>query len=1090
MVDDRSAPQASLAKITRPRYARVLARPRLFRLLEDQRQRLIWLSAPPGAGKTALISNYLDTRQLPHLWYQLDRGDGDLPTFFHYLGLAATSTLQFDRKLLPQLRAEFNPDVSVFARRYFEALAARAKQPLVIVFDDYHEVATSAALHTALREGIAALPGNFVTVVLSRGGPPAELARMRLNEQLLLLDWEQLRLNVEEVSDLVHLISGEKGAAVPVEELCEKTQGWAGGLVFLLQQQKVDESKRPLQGATHQVLFDYFAGEIFATLDAETQRVLAASALLRQMTVRSVVELTGATAAGELLQNLNQRNYFTLKREHIEPIYEYHPLFREFLLARAEQMFESAPLNQLRCKAAALLEADGQVEEAVELLQAADDAQSLARLITAHAAAFIFEQGRYKVIEGWLRHLPHQMTCADPWLLYWNGICRLPYDPSLARVHLEQAYLHFKSSGDLLGQCRAWCAIVDSMVFEWSDFKPLDRWIDEMDQLLRTQPQLPGEVEASIACGMFLALMYRHPEHADLPSWEQRVQHIIFYGADAQLRTKVGNHMLLYYSWWVGDLAKAELLVNTLRPQMEESPCPLTQVTWQVMATGYYLTFTAAEECLPHVERGLQIAREAGIHGWDMLLAVQGVVASLTVGNVELSTRYLRCMEARLSASSLMDKATYYYSSAVLLVERGSLLSALESAGIAVGMAEEAGAPFWEALIRLVLGTVLVRTGRNAEGRALIDRSLTEARDMRSPMLEYLACMAEAMIALQSEDGVQAALEFLRKGLAIAARHRWHKFLSWSTESMTSLYALALERDIEVEYVCSVIRKRGLPPPEQAASLDSWPWPLKIHTLGGFRILKEGEPLRFSGKSPRKPLELLKALVAFGGSDVNQSTLIDALWPELEGDNAQRAFETALYRLRKLLGDDMAILLKSGKVTLETSRVWVDALAIEDLVQQQFDSSILASESDPQRLDQLATRLLAAYSGHFLPEESGAWALARRERLSNRVVTVLQEIGRRLEMCQAWNAAIRCYQRTVEIEPVMENLWYRLMLCYRHQGEPLEALAVYARCRRILAGLGITPSAEMELLRSALGSRGAESKPLAIVRSGHARLRP
>ncbi|MGH8237190.1 MAG: AAA family ATPase, partial [Steroidobacteraceae bacterium] len=209
MSEERSTAQLSLAKITRPRYARVLARTRLFRSLDERGSPLIWLSAPPGAGKTALISSYLEARSVPHLWYQLDRGDSDLPTFFHYLGLAAANSLHFDRKLLPQLRAEFNPDVSVFARRYFEALSARVRTPFVLVFDNYHEVAPSAALHAALRDGIASLPGNFTTVVLSRAAPPPEWARTRLNEQLLLLGWDELRLDVEEVAELVRVTRGE-----------------------------------------------------------------------------------------------------------------------------------------------------------------------------------------------------------------------------------------------------------------------------------------------------------------------------------------------------------------------------------------------------------------------------------------------------------------------------------------------------------------------------------------------------------------------------------------------------------------------------------------------------------------------------------------------------------------------------------------------------------------------------------------------------------------------------------------------------------------------------------------------------------------
>jgi hypothetical protein len=63
-------------------------------------------------------------------------------------------------------------------------------------------------------------------------------------------------------------------------------------------------------------------------------------------------------------------------------------------------------------------------------------------------------------------------------------------------------------------------------------------------------------------------------------------------------------------------------------------------------------------------------------------------------------------------------------------------------------------------------------------------------------------------------------------------------------------------------------------------------------------VLKDGEPMDFAGKASRKPLDLLKALIAFGGSDVSQGSLIDALWPELEGDRAQQSFEMALQSRR------------------------------------------------------------------------------------------------------------------------------------------------------------------------------------------------
>ena len=109
--------RASLAKITRPRYSEVLRRERLFARLGDASSPLVWVSAPAGAGKTTLASSYLADCGVSHLWYQLDAGDDDLATFFHYLGLAVRAARPQLRVVLPHLTAEYLAGVRAFARR-------------------------------------------------------------------------------------------------------------------------------------------------------------------------------------------------------------------------------------------------------------------------------------------------------------------------------------------------------------------------------------------------------------------------------------------------------------------------------------------------------------------------------------------------------------------------------------------------------------------------------------------------------------------------------------------------------------------------------------------------------------------------------------------------------------------------------------------------------------------------------------------------------------------------------------------------------------------------------------------------------------
>ena len=97
-----------------------------------------------------------------------------------------------------------------------------------------------------------------------------------------------------------------------------------------------------------------------------------------------------------------------------------------------------------------------------------------------------------------------------------------------------------------------------------------------------------------------------------------------------QLRTKVGNHLLLYYSWWLGDLAQGRVVGSTrCGRKWKRVPDPLNQVTWQVMATGYFLTFRRGQGSASVTwTAGSSWRATRGIHIGDMLLPMQGFIAS------------------------------------------------------------------------------------------------------------------------------------------------------------------------------------------------------------------------------------------------------------------------------------------------------------------------------------------------------------------------------------------------------------------------------------------------------------------------------
>jgi ATP/maltotriose-dependent transcriptional regulator MalT len=118
--------QSFMSKITLPIFVGVYPRNRLFVLLDRMRkQPVIWISGPPGCGKTTLIASYLQTRKIPCLWYQIDEGDADPATFFYYLGQAAKRAAPRKKKNPPLLTPEYLQGISTFTFRYFEELYSR-----------------------------------------------------------------------------------------------------------------------------------------------------------------------------------------------------------------------------------------------------------------------------------------------------------------------------------------------------------------------------------------------------------------------------------------------------------------------------------------------------------------------------------------------------------------------------------------------------------------------------------------------------------------------------------------------------------------------------------------------------------------------------------------------------------------------------------------------------------------------------------------------------------------------------------------------------------------------------------------------------
>ncbi len=1053
---------------------------------------VIWITGPPGSGKTALVSSYLDVHKLPCLWYQVDQGDADIASFFYYMGLAAQKAVPRKRSSLPLLTSEYLQGIPTFTRRYFEKLFswlldARPKRRkghsgrwspetknrsfpalrasvsptrFIMVFDNYQEVTQNSPLHEAICEGLSQVPAGANIILISRENPPDDFARLKVKRLIEIIGWKELRFSFDELKDMVRLWGYKSMPLKVLKQLYERTDGWAAGIVLLMEgiKLKVDKPISP-EVPMSEDLFHYFAKEVFNRADPEVQDFLLKTSFLPQMSSEMARTLTGSQQSQEILSDLTEKNYFTQKHESRMPLYQFHPLFREFLQAMAKKAFRSEDLSRIKKEAAAILEENGQIENAMQLLAEAGEWEPAIRLILEHAS-ILAGQGRCQTLEGWISALPEPTVQSNPWLLHWMGICRLHFSPPQSRDLFEKAFNTFRKQRDIVGTFFSLSGLFESIIFSLDDFKPFDRTIVLLDEILQEFGGFPSaEIEARLAANMLYAMALRQPSNPKIETWTERVASLSEKTPDINVKAFAIQTLLFCYLF-PGELSKAETVLHVCR-DLARSPnvTPLFLIGFKDLDAFYCWLTASFEENRRAVKEGLDLSSSTGIPLVDVYLLGHGAAGALSSSDLAGAKVFLKEMASHLERAGSWAKAFYYTLSTWASLIEGNLSKALSHSELGSKFATEAGQPQTQVYPDIATAIILHELKRYREAERYILKSRNLARSARVPLAEFMCFLIQARFAF-AKGKDRSGMIYLTKALSLGEEKGYVNTYFWQSAVMADLCKRALEAGIEVRYVQSLIRKRGLMTDPLPYECEEWPWPLRINTLGRFELMKAGEPVQFSVRAPRKVLSLLKVLIAFGRNGASEGHLADALWPDADGDTAQKAFEITIHRLRQLSGNEKVIQVREGHVRLDPRYYMVDAHAFEELLERAETAQSL----------ELIEKALALYKGPFLIGDPGEpWAVSYREQLRSKFLRSVRKLGSHLEKNEQIEKAIEYYQKALEVDSLAEDLYQLLMACYVSRGRKAEALEVYDRCRRTFQSvLGIEPSAKTRAIYAAI----------------------
>ena len=1055
----------ALAKVSRPKLYGVIVRERLCASIDRQRQHpLVWVVGPPGAGKTTLVATYLESRKLCSIWYQLDSGDADPASFFYYLAMAAAAGAPKNRKPLPLLKPEYLGDLPGFTRRFFRELYSGVPANSVLVLDNYQDVTLASAFHEVVCDALAETPPGINIVVISRADPPAQYARGLANKLVGRIEWADLRLTMDETALIVAEHHLDEGA---LRSLQEQSNGWAAGLILMLERLRRTGAVSHLdRSETMDTVFNYFAGQVFDHTPTETRQLLLRTAFMSSITAQAAEELSANPAAGKLLDDLYRRHLFTDRRVGAEVAYQYHALFRRFLQARVSEDFGFQERRLLQQRSARLLERSGHADEALQLHVDAEDWNAASDLIVREARALI-AQGRWLTLKAWIARLPAGHVESTPWLQLWLGSSLVLINPAEARRLLTRVFDQFVASGESLGQLLAAIGTVECCNIE-TNFSVLDPWIAALDKLLDAAV-FPSSAIKMRACGaMMLASMLRQPGHPKMQDCARCVMEMLDDDISVTSKADAATQLLQYYDF-TGDLERAAAVVVKAAPVFQSTELsPLRRAGWLLFYSYHSLLSGTYRDGFEALDQARAIADEYGLPWFRFFNSFFRALLHLMHGEAAVAMPLVEQLASMANPGRPGDVAEFQLAQTMLCQARGDSLLAARHGQLCLDAAKRSGSALFNILFPAVAAAAFVEAGEHEKALTVIRDARTQAQGTPYERYEALFVLVEAYAA-GARDDVPRCQELLRRALNLGRETNSAYLFRWLVLGLRRMLAKALQAGIESESARSIIQRFGIA--AESAEIEEWPWPIKIYTLGRFEIEINGAPLRFGRKAPKKPLEMLKYLVAVGGRDADGTSLGDALWPDAEGGAAKDSFETTLRRLRKLLGRDAALVVSNGRLSLDTKVCWVDTWALdrlqsrtEEILREPRGAGVHVAE-----LRALADRTLRLYAGHLIPGEESPWLLGLRQGIAGKFLRYVSTVAQRLEDEQEQARAELLYQRAIELDPLAESMYRRLMVVQARQGRRAEALATYGRCRQMLSrNLGTKPSDETEAVRRSL----------------------
>ncbi|AFA49920.1 LuxR C-terminal-related transcriptional regulator [Acetobacterium woodii] len=340
-----------------------IIRAQLFRQLENlEDYQVVIVKAGAGCGKTTLLSSFAIEQGIKNFkWITLDEHANQAFVFWKYLIDALSELLDEQTSLQNIFDNNMQKEILFQMIRYF-LNHLKAEEEIVLVLDDFQIVADDFLIST-IDYFIKNMPRQLHLVLLTREMPTLYLGQLAIENRLLLIEEDAIRLTEAESREFLEETLNLNKDETEIYSMIQRSEGWIGGLQLLAISKKYgNQSSIESMKLSDRLLNEYISKEIFGYLTDDEQNFLIKTAILRYFNGEICQQYLPQTPFIPMMEAILQKNLFVINIDDEAGIYRYHAIMAQYLKSLFEKQ-DQAIKSEYHLLAATIYDRLGDQEE-------------------------------------------------------------------------------------------------------------------------------------------------------------------------------------------------------------------------------------------------------------------------------------------------------------------------------------------------------------------------------------------------------------------------------------------------------------------------------------------------------------------------------------------------------------------------------------------------------------------------------------------------------------------------------------------------------------------------------------------------------